>query len=482
MKALSQILPLFKALTDFVALWLAFIFAFVAASGVSHMILGKIYLDLTSPFVSLYVLIFLVFSTAIGVLFYSRGHYTQRMPWWDQTRQVVLVLLAAIIIQGFAHYILKYPLSRLWVTTTWVLGISFVLIGRLIVRSILLKFKLWQVPTTIIGSIENILEVSFALYSDRYAGFAVEKIIILSEEKLTPERLPASFANCHIEYGIKNAEKFLEASEGFIILAPDHDALPFTEKLISRLQHMHREFSLVPPLLGVSLYEAPQRSFFGHNVVMFNPNQKQYKPFSELAKRLMDIMGSALLLIFLSPIFITIGWLIKKESPSSRIFFSHKRVGAGGKMFPCYKFTSMIPNAQEVLKKILAEDPKARKEWERDFKLKNDPRITRIGRILRKTSLDELPQLYNVLRGEMSLVGPRPIVQDETQYYGEKLDYYLSTKPGMTGLWQTSGRNDTSYEYRVYLDTWYAIHRSFWHDVVILFKTIKIVLNRAGAY
>ena len=142
----------------------------------------------------------------------------------------------------------------------------------------------------------------------------------------------------------------------------------------------------------------------------------------------------------------------------------------------------MVNNSDEVLEKILATDENARLEWEKDFKLKDDPRITPIGKWLRARSLDELPQLWNVLKGEMSLVGPRPIVKKELSYYQEDVDYYLMAKPGMTGLWQVSGRNNVSYDTRVYFDTWYAKNWSLWNDIVILLKTAKVVCKKTGAY
>lgn len=142
----------------------------------------------------------------------------------------------------------------------------------------------------------------------------------------------------------------------------------------------------------------------------------------------------------------------------------------------------MVINSKEVLEHLLATDAQAKAEWDKDYKLKNDPRITSIGHFIRKTSLDELPQLWNVFKGEMSLVGPRPVVEDELNRYGENKEYYLMTNPGMTGLWQVSGRNDTDYATRVYLDAWYVKNWSLWYDIAILFKTINVVLKRDGAY
>jgi len=153
-----------------------------------------------------------------------------------------------------------------------------------------------------------------------------------------------------------------------------------------------------------------------------------------------------------------------------------------GRIFKCLKFRSMRPDADRVLKELLANDPEAQAMWDKDFKLKNDPRITPIGNVLRKTSLDELPQLFNVLKGEMSLVGPRPVVKDELLRYGENATYYLEARPGITGLWQVSGRNDTTYTERVNLDAWYVKNWSLWYDIAILFKTFGVVFRSKGAY
>ncbi|HNA20830.1 MAG TPA: sugar transferase, partial [Agitococcus sp.] len=180
------------------------------------------------------------------------------------------------------------------------------------------------------------------------------------------------------------------------------------------------------------------------------------------------------------PLFVYLFYKVKQTDGDA--FFGHQRIGANGNPFPCYKFRTMVKNSAEVLDELLKNDAQAKAEWEAEFKLKNDPRITQIGHVLRRTSLDELPQLWNVLRGEMSLVGPRPVVQAELIKYGDDVDYYLHVKPGMTGLWQVSGRNDVDYETRVALDAWYVRNWSLWNDLVILLKTVKVVLARDGAY
>jgi UDP-galactose-lipid carrier transferase len=142
----------------------------------------------------------------------------------------------------------------------------------------------------------------------------------------------------------------------------------------------------------------------------------------------------------------------------------------------------MVVDAKERLAHLLATDPQARAEWDKDFKLRNDPRISAVGHFLRKTSLDELPQLWNVFKGEMSLVGPRPVIRDELERYGNDVSYYLQVRPGVTGLWQVSGRNDVDYATRVYLDAWYVKNWTLWNDIAILFKTVGVVTKTSGAY
>jgi lipopolysaccharide/colanic/teichoic acid biosynthesis glycosyltransferase len=164
------------------------------------------------------------------------------------------------------------------------------------------------------------------------------------------------------------------------------------------------------------------------------------------------------------------------------VIFAHSRVGQRRRMFPCLKFRTMAKDAEARLAELLASDPAARAEWEKDHKLRNDPRVTPLGRILRKSSLDELPQLINVIRGEMSLVGPRPIVEAEIPKYGRRIHDYYAVKPGLTGLWQVSGRNDVSYRTRVAMDCMYARRRSAALDAAIIARTIPAIFLRRGCY
>jgi lipopolysaccharide/colanic/teichoic acid biosynthesis glycosyltransferase len=185
--------------------------------------------------------------------------------------------------------------------------------------------------------------------------------------------------------------------------------------------------------------------------------------------------------LFLLPVMLLVAFCVYAQD-GGPILFAHRRIGLNGRTFHCLKFRSMAVDAQERLAVLLASDPVARAEWEKDHKLRDDPRVTALGAFLRKTSLDELPQLFNVLRGTMSLVGPRPIVEAEVVKYGRRFDAYCAVKPGITGLWQVSGRNDTSYRTRVALDCVYARRRSVGLDAYILACTVPAVLMRRGSY
>ena len=196
-------------------------------------------------------------------------------------------------------------------------------------------------------------------------------------------------------------------------------------------------------------------------------------------KRTFDFIISGLSLILLSPIFLLIAVLIKFDS-KGKVFYKHKRIGKNGEYIYLYKFRSMYSDSKERLEKML-EDPKIRKEWEENYKLNNDPRITKIGSILRKTSLDELPQLFNILVGDMSIVGPRPIIDDEIKKYGSNKDKLLSVTPGLTGWWACNGRSCTSYEDRMKLELYYVDHRSILLDIKVIIKTAISVIKKDGA-
>lgn len=340
----------------------------------------------------------------------------------------------------------------------------------------------WQRPTLIIGHGPNAIEAVAALHSEPALGFEVLGLIDVNDGVVATS--PATFDLRGQTLPVLPLEllgMWANTPGVQFVLALEHGQNEIRENLLRRLAYWRVEdVSVIPAMRGVPLFGTDISYFFSHEVAMLKlRNNLRYWP-ARLLKRVFDLVASLGLLIVGWPLFMYLAWRIRQDGGAA--VFAHRRVGQGGKLFDCYKFRSMRVDAEEQLRELLATDPALRVEWEKEFKLKADPRISAIGRFLRRTSLDELPQVFNVIKGDMSLVGPRPVVQAELKRYGHDVDYFLMVRPGMTGLWQVSGRNDVGYDTRVYLDTWYVKNWSLWYDIAILFKTIKVVFKRNGAY
>ena len=246
------------------------------------------------------------------------------------------------------------------------------------------------------------------------------------------------------------------------------------------LHHMHRVYVL-PKISKLPLFNSEFFNSINHKGMALYVKNRLLNPTDRMLKELFDKSLSVILFILFFPILLLL-YIIVYLATKGHPIYKQRRIGQNGRSFNIYKFRTMRLDADEVLQKVLERDPEAKMEWEREFKLKSDPRITRIGHFLRRTSLDELPQIINVFQGKMSLVGPRPIVEGEIAKYGDYFEYFKAVKPGMTGLWQVSGRNDISYDERVRLDAWYVRNWSIELDIIILVKTAAIVLMRRGSY
>lgn len=262
------------------------------------------------------------------------------------------------------------------------------------------------------------------------------------------------------------------------LLVPDQLSAPLPDVLYE-LSRRYPRVLLAPDLLDVASVWVTARDISGHLALELRNNL--LLPANRAFKRVLDITLSLVTGILASPIMIVIALLVASTS-AGPVFVRQRRIGQGGRRFWIYKFRTMHRDASSQLQAMLDADPKARAEWEKTRKLKNDPRVTAVGRVLRAWSLDELPQLWSVLLGDMSLVGPRPIVQDELELYRDRSKLYLAVRPGLTGLMQVSGRNDIPYEERVRLDAYYVRNWSVWMDITILARTILAVVRRDGAY
>jgi len=257
---------------------------------------------------------------------------------------------------------------------------------------------------------------------------------------------------------------------------------PETDSLVEKLMAAGVKVAVVPPLRGLPLLGLTSNYFFGRELLLLHIRNNMSRLPTRVFKRLLDLGGSITLLIVLAPALIGIAVFIKIFEGGD-VLFVQPRVGRNGREFFCYKFRSMKPDAEDVLQKWKEQNS----EWYRlyvasNYKLADDPRVTQVGRIMRRTSLDELPQLFNVLIGDMSLVGPRPLLTREVAHYGATIELYQQIRPGITGLWQITGRSHTSFDDRVTSDEWYIKNWSFWYDLIILIKTAGVLLMRRGAY
>jgi Undecaprenyl-phosphate galactose phosphotransferase WbaP len=414
--------------------------------------------------------------------FWKAGHYSKRQPYWDELRETLKIILTVGMIDAALVFLAKWPVSRLWLGLTWMFALVLVPVSRIMVKRILLAIGGWRRPTVIAGIGENARRAAEAMLSERLMGYDVIAFV-------AGPSYPANSANS-ITIGSHDIPVFYYSSRLWemlenlgsphLVVALETGEEEQQHALLRKIGKKYKSIHIAPPVIGLPLYGTEVNHFFRHEVLLLNIRNNLGRFWAKSIKRLFDIFASFVGLVLLSPLLLIVGGVIMLDG--GNVLFGHERIGRNGKKFKCLKFRTMVKNANEVLEKLLSENETARKEWNEGYKLKQDPRITPIGRFLRKTSLDELPQLWNVLKGEMSLVGPRPIIASEITKYHTDADLYLSARPGITGLWQISGRSDSDYASRVALDSWYVRNWSLWYDIYILLRTVVVVLKRDGAY
>ena len=402
-------------------------------------------------------------------------HYQDRIPFWFELKGVFSVLLILSVVDLAIVAFSKWNLSRyLWIFT-WFFILTLVPLSRFFIKSLWRRYGSYKIPAVIFGGGQNALEAYQALSRESYLGYRFIAVVCAPNEN----NLLEGVVPCLNDFEkIKELPSYRDIH---YFIATDGDQEGTREYWIRKLTNSYcRSISIIPTTRGIPINNTRMSFLFSQEMLILGLNNSLTKPLSRFLKRFFDVVVSFVLLVLLSPVFLILGILISRDGGAP--IYGHERVGCNGRKFKCLKFRSMVKNSQQVLQDLLENDPVARAEWDKDFKLKDDPRITRLGSFIRKTSVDELPQLLNVLVGQMSLVGPRPIVEEELARYKENVDYYLLAKPGMTGLWQVSGRNDVDYDKRVYFDAWYVKNWSLWNDIAILFKTVKVVFVRSGAY
>ena len=383
------------------------------------------------------------------------------------------IVHTGIVLSRFIYY-LKFD------TVSAALAISFVCstIGLLLVRSITRRFLSWSglggIPAVIYGAGYTGRAVADRLLANKQAGYV--PVLILDDDK---EKGP-DYRGIPIIHDTALGPEIVRLFDiKMAIIAMPSLSQRKLRTLINNSASAFRYNILIPDFFSATNIWMSVRDFGG--ILGFATSHRLNMFWNLWIKRLMDLAIILVGSVLISPLLLCVTVLVKLTSPGP-VLYSHERIGRNGKPFRAYKFRSMVIDADEKLKHLLSQDEKAREEWEQNQKLKNDPRVTAVGRFLRKTSVDEIPQFINVFRGEMSLIGPRPIVKNEISKYGEDFQYIFSIKPGLTGLWQVSGRSDTNYTDRVSFDTYYLRSWSVWLDIWIIWKTIGVLVRGSGAY
>lgn len=435
---------------------------------------------------SFHFVFFIAFTITTISIFANNGDYTRRIPWWSQVRNIVKIVAIALLLNGFAYFSLQISISPLVLFTNWAIAGLVLVATRIIAFHFVNKSSTWELPVVILGDKQMILDTLFAFSSDGHTGYKPKYVLLRDkgEQKFSCDCLPAEYKDIKIQKVSNEYDEFIKNNPSyFYIIGMEGFRGENRDALIESLDSNGVGYSIVPPTGRLYTQGMRPHHFFGTDVILLQDYRSMSMPLSAFLKRLMDITVSACSFSVLGIIVAIVFVLKKLEGSDTPVFYSGERLGKDGKMFKCWKFCTMKENGDQILDEYLEQNPETRKEWDVYKKLKNDPRIdSRISEILRKTSLDEAPQLWNVFIGDMGLVGPRPILGDQEEEYGENISLYCSIRPGLTGLWQVSGRNEVSFEQRVVWDDWYIRNWSLWSDFVIIFKTIAVLITRKGAY
>jgi undecaprenyl-phosphate galactose phosphotransferase len=454
-------------ITDIVALIVGLLCAWSLAASINSLSFGRHDLVSLSRENLIQVVHSLVLGAGVILWFLHTAHYQMRMPFWVETKKIVEATASAMLIDGFLRFASKHDFSRIWLISDWMFAAIGIILLRAMWRHILQHRGHWQIPTLLVGSGATAKEARLALDSEPGLGY---KIVAQIHD------LPVAF----LQAGSSWQSLCAKHKTGYIVIALDGKDIMNAGQPLAQLIREPVPFSVSPPLQNLPVLGMVPQYFFNRDVMLLTRSHGLDQPLQRFLKRFFDIAVASTALLVASPIMLVVAALVKLDG--GPVLFQHKRLGLNGNAFACHKFRTMGINGDMALQRYLEKNPEAREEWQRDHKLREDPRVTFIGHILRRISLDELPQLYNVLKGDMSIVGPRPIILAETKKYDTDITYYYRVRPGITGLWQVSGRNDVSYQQRVQMDSWYVRNWSLWHDIAIICKTIPVVLGRNGAY
>lgn len=404
--------------------------------------------------------------------------YTQRALFWEETRAVLRACTFAAVFAvalSFAEHTAD-TLSRLVIAGIWLATLIVVPLARYYTKRLLLHAGVWGKRVLIVGGGETAVQVYERIRTNPVLGY--EPVAFVDDDPERRGREQHGLPVCGPLSAIPElTQRF--AVKDVVIAMPQ---LPREQllHLVSVCEGHIESIRVVPDMFGLASAGVEAEDLDG--VLLLHMRWNLAKPWNLALKRAFDLLAATVTTLLLAPVLALVALAIRLDSPGP-VFFLQNRLGRGRRSFQCIKFRTMYLDAEERLRAYVANHPESQAEWEQFAKLKTfDPRVTRVGWLLRRVSLDELPQLMNVLRGQMSLVGPRPYLPSETARMGDSVDTILKAPPGITGLWQVSGRNQLTFAQRLRLDEYYARNWSLWMDVVVLAKTIGAVLRRDGAY
>jgi len=404
--------------------------------------------------------------------------YSRRMPFYAEVQMLFKACCYSIFTVVLVMYLaqISAATSRLFVAIFGVLSFIYLSVFRYITKRFMTNHKLLSIPVLIIGAGKTAEILAKAITNDAGMGYRI--IGLLEDNKVQEgilEQYPVLGTFSDVERVIKKS-----SVERVFIAAPGMDP----EKLgllIFKVQPLVKKLAVIPSISGAPMSNVEVESMFYEQLLILRMKNHLENFWNVFIKTVFDYTLTIIGTMLISPILAFIAIKIKMDSPGPVIYDGY-RLGKNGKLFRCYKFRSMYCNGDEILEQYFKEHPEMYADWKKYHKLENDPRVTPFGAFMRRTSLDELPQIFNVLLGHMSLVGPRPYLPSEKEEMGELADTVLIAKPGITGYWQTSGRSEVSFINRVKMDCWYICNWNLWIDIVMLFKTFAVVLNKKGAY
>jgi len=416
-----------------------------------------------------------IFPIWLGIMTYE-GAYSRRFAVWDEVKFLWRSSFFSCVAVFTILFISKKGPEFSRVLMIIMAAISIILLPflRAGLKKLIYSADLMKRKMLIVGSGEAAVAAFNAVKNEPNLGYDIAGFVDDASAR-------SELCGLKVYPQLPQIERYINSAgiHDVIVAKPELEKDTLI-KLINTIQHKAENTLYMPDFKGLAVTGTELRHFFREQTMIIEIQNNLSNPLNYAIKRSIDYLAGLSLFILTLPLLALIAYLVRRDSPGPA-FLLQRRIGKNGRSFMCYKFRSMYIDAEERLGAILKSDPKAKEEWGKFWKLKKDPRITGTGRWLRSTSLDELPQAINILKGEMSLIGPRPYLPREKEFLLEEGETILRLPPGITGLWQISGRSNTSYDFRITMDSWYVKNWDLWLDMMIVFKTIAVVLKKEGA-